>query len=83
MNENLLAWKIEQRKLPLQNEMKEWTLTSRLCVEIKGPRMESWGTPALTGYFCENVTSKTTLKAACYWEKTKQGQISDSRFYKS
>ena len=25
-----------------------------------GPRMEPWGMPALTGYFCENFLSRTT-----------------------
>ena len=25
-----------------------------------GPRMEPWGTPALTGYFCEDFLSRTT-----------------------
>ena len=25
-----------------------------------GPKMDPWGTPALTGYFLEDVPSKTT-----------------------
>ena len=25
-----------------------------------GPKMEPWGTPALTGYSCEDFPSKTT-----------------------
>ena len=25
-----------------------------------GPRMDPWGTPALTGYFCEDFPSRTT-----------------------
>ena len=26
-----------------------------------GPRMEPWGTPALTGYYCEDFPSRTSL----------------------
>ena len=26
----------------------------------KGPRMDPWGTPALTGYSCDNFPSRTT-----------------------
>ena len=37
-----------------------------------GPKMESWGTPTLTGYSFEDFPSRT-------WEK-KKVQISDIKF---
>ena len=47
-----------------------------------GPRMEPWGTPALTGYCCEDFHSKP-LEAVHHWEKKKWGQISDLKFHKT
>ena len=29
-------------------------------MKILGPRTSSWGTPALTGYYCENFPPRTT-----------------------
>ena len=38
----------------------------------EGPKMEPWGTPASTGYFCKNFPSRT-MQIVCYWEKMTKG----------
>ena len=35
-----------------------------------GPKVEPWGTSALTEYFCEDFPSRTTW-TVLYWEKKK------------
>ena len=44
--------------------------------------METWGTPALTGYSCEDFPSRTT-QSDLLQRKEKEGQISDQKFHKT
>ena len=45
-----------------------------------GPRIEPQGTPALTGFTCENFPFRTTQSCL---RKTKKGQTSDLKFHKA
>ena len=51
-------------------------MCSRKCV---GPRMEPWGSPALTDALVKTFYLEP-LKVVFYWEKKKKGQISDLKF---
>ena len=47
------------------------------------PRMEPWGTSALSGYSWEDFPFRTRPEpeAAYYWDKTKWGRITDQKFH--
>ena len=47
-----------------------------------GPRLEPGGTPALTGYFCEDFPSRAT-QSRLLPRKEEIGQISDLKFHKT
>ena len=47
-----------------------------------GPIMESWGTPAITGYSCKDFPSRTP-RIHLLMRKIKSGQISNLKSHKS
>ena len=63
----LIIFRVESRTISIDGNITD----SRKGV---GPRIELWGTPALTEYSCENSHLEPP-EAVYYWEEKKYGQI--------